>query len=144
MPKIYQKLIFQSRDRNFLLRSSISIGIISILIGIALPQIFLKKNQTVEQLKISCPWIKTDSISTLMSRVSPNKIKRIINYGNEKGFNETSVVMMAREGLYSTALILEIPQNSINPEAQKLIENYVSIMSDPGKKDSKLLLNLMN
>ena len=77
-----------------------------------------------------------------MSRLSLNKIKRIINYGNEKGFNETSVVMMAREGLYSTALILEIPQNSINPEAQKLIENYVSIMSDPGKKDSKLLLNL--
>ncbi len=143
MPKIYQKLIFQSRDRNFLLRSSISIGIISILIGIALPQILLKQNQTVEQLKISCPWIKTDSISTLMSRLSPNKIKRIINYGNEKGFNETSVVMMAREGLYSTALILEIPQNSINPETQKLIENYVSIMSDPGKKDSKLLLNLM-
>ena len=143
MPKIYQKLIFQSRDRNFLLRSSIIIGIISILIGIAVPQISLKQNQTVKQLEILCPWIKTESISTLMGRLSLQKIKRIINHGNEKGFNETSVTMMAREGLYSTALMLGIPQNSVKQETQKLIENYVSIMSNPEKKNSELFLKLM-
>ena len=46
MPKIHQRLILQSRDRNFLLRSSIIIGIISILIGIALPSISTKKTRS--------------------------------------------------------------------------------------------------
>ena len=143
MPKIHQKLMFQSRDRNFLIRSSIIIGIISILIGIGLPQPFLKQNQIAEQLKISCPWIKTESISTIISRLSSIKIKRIINYKNEKGFDETSVAKIAREGLYSTALMLGIPQNSLKQETQKFIQDYVTIMNDPEKKDSELLFKLM-
>ena len=66
-----------------------------------------------------------------------------MNYSNGKGFDEASIARMAREGLYSTASLLGIPQNILKPETQKLIENYVTIMSDSEKKDSELLLKLM-
>jgi RsiW-degrading membrane proteinase PrsW (M82 family) len=143
MPKIHQRLILQSRDRNFLIRSSIIIGIISILIGIALPSISTKKNQIIERLEISCPWIKTESLPIIMNRLNQKMVERIMNYSNGKGFDEASIARMAREGLYSTASLLGIPQNILKPETQKLIENYVTIMSDSEKKDSELLLKLM-
>lgn len=142
MPTIHQKLISQSRDRSFLIRSSMIIGIISILIGILLPQIVLKENQIVERLKVSCPWIKTESVSIIMSSLNSKKIEQVINYRNEKGFDAASITMMAREGLYSTASILGIPQYSLKPETQKLIEDYVTIMSDSDKKDSALFIKL--
>ncbi|MDB4712211.1 hypothetical protein OAF35_06030, partial [Verrucomicrobiales bacterium] len=133
----------QSRDRNFLLRSSIIIGIISILIGIVLPNISKQENQTIERLEISCPWIKTESLPIIMNRLNQKTVERIMNYSNGKGFDEASIARMAREGLYSTASLLGIPQNILKPETQKLIENYVTIMSDSEKKDSELLLKLM-
>lgn len=143
MPKIYQRLILQSRDRNFLLRSSIIIGIISILIGIVLPNISKQENQTIERLEISCPWIKTESLPIIMNRLNQKTVERIMNYSNGKGFDEASIARMAREGLYSTASLLGIPQNILKPETQKLFENYVTIMSYSKKKDSELLLKLM-
>jgi RsiW-degrading membrane proteinase PrsW (M82 family) len=140
MPKIHQRLILQSRDRNFLLRSSIIIGIISILIGIALPSISTKKNQIIERLEIACPWIKTESLPIIMNRLNPKKVERIINYRSGKGFEEASIARMAREGLYSTASILGIPQNILNPETQKLFEDY--ILSALDKKNEAHFLKL--
>ena len=49
---------------------------------------------------------------------------------------------MAREGLYSTASLLGIPQNNLTPETRKIIEDYLAILSDSEKSDSELLLKL--
>ena len=113
MLKIHQRLISQSRDRNFLLRSSIIIGIISILIGIVLPSISTKENRIIEKLEIACPWIKKESIPLILNRLDPKQVKRIIDYRNGNVFDEVSIARMAREGLYLTASILEIPQGHL-------------------------------
>ena len=135
MLKIHQRLISQSRDRNFLLRSSIIIGIISILIGIVLPSISTKENRIIEKLEIACPWIKKESIPLILNRLDPKQVKRIIDYRNGNVFDEVSIARMAREGLYLTASILEIPQNVLKPESQKLFKNY--ILSSLDKKNEE-------
>ena len=142
MSKIHQRLILQSRDRNFLIRSSIIIGIISILIGIVLPNISKQENQIIEKLKKSCPWIKTESVPIILKSLNLKKVELIINFKKETGFDEVDFARMAREGLYSTASLLGIPQNNLTPETQKIIEDYLAIMSDSEKSDSELLLKL--
>ena len=142
MSKIHQRLILQSRDRNFLIRSSIIIGIISILIGIVLPNISKQENQIIEKLKKSCPWIKTESVPIILKSLNLKKVELIINFKKETGFDEVDFARMAREGLYSTASLLGIPQNNLTPETQKIIEDYLAIMSDSEKSDSESLLKL--
>ncbi len=120
-------LIRLSRNRNFLIRSSLSIVVFSILLGFIIQKKSLQKSDLIQREIVNAfPWMNLTQLNKSIEQLGYNKIINIINYKEGPLFTKNEISIIARNGYFRTSLILGIPQNTLSRDEQNLFKDFIN------------------
>ena len=122
-----KNLIRLSRDRNFLIRSSLSIVVFSILLGFIIQKKSIQKSDVIQREFVNAfPWMNSTQLNKSIEQLGYNKIINIINYKEGPIFTKNEISIIARNGYFRTSLILGIPQNTLSRDEQNLFKDFIN------------------
>ena len=127
----YKKILHFSRNRNSLIYSALSIGIIAVLLGFV-----IQHNKVPERFKIkrtlqdSCPWLTPSELSKLIETNNYPSLIKVLRLKHGQFFSKVEIANIIRNGYYPTALLLKIPQNILSEKEQKLFGTFALVRPD--------------
>jgi len=127
----YKKVLHFSRNRNFLIYSALSVGIIAVLLGFIIQ--YSKAPESVEIKKIlkdSCPWLTHSELDELIETNNYPSLKNVLIFKQGQSFSKVEIANIIRNGNYQTALLLKLPQNILSEKERKLFETFALVRFD--------------
>ena len=127
----YKKVLHFSRNRNFLIYSALSVGIIAVLLGFIIQ--YSKAPESVKIKKIlkgSCPWLTHSELDELIETNNYPSLKNVLIFKQGQSFSKVEIANIIRNGNYQTALLLKLPQNILSEKERKLFETFALVRFD--------------
>ena len=116
-----------SRDRNFLIKSSILVTLLSIMLGFVTQKFAPDKYESIEnELASTLPWMNSIQLKKSIEKLGYNKISGILNFKEGPLFTKNEISIIARNGHFRTSWILGIPQNTLSNNEQNLFIDYIN------------------
>ena len=122
-----QSLNTLSRDRNFLLRGVLLIGVSGILSGFLVSKLRNHTPRTdglIAAIQTCCPWLTGDIQNIQFSKEDIPNLQQIVNISNGRKYTPEDLATATRHGLYPLTQKLGIGARILTPSSYSLFSVY--------------------